>query len=1178
MRLTHLKLAGFKSFVDPTTLHIHGQRVGVVGPNGCGKSNVMESVRWVLGESSAKEMRADAMDAVIFNGSGNRKPISRASVELVFDNSLGGASGAWSQYADISVKRVIERDKGSTYYINNTVVRRRDVADLFLGTGLGGRAYAIIGQNTISRIVEAKPDEMRVFLEEAAGVSKYKERRRETEMRLRGTRDNLTRVEDILRELEKQILRLQSQAIVANEYHRLQAALNITTGQIWLLKKREANARWVKSQQNVEKLVNSLEAQMTDLRSSESALETIRQQHVTATEAVNTAQARYYEANALVSNLENQVKNTADARERLQMQLQQLNSQIEKNLAQHASVEGDLLATQADLQTANADYVAAESLILDARVTVSMHLQQYQVTLATFNSSQTTWLNAEQNLRLEQASIGHAIRSIIETTEQIKRLQHSLAELQIPSETLLADTQSQLLVVEAEILAMDALATQAVNDEQQIQIALKAQRDTTQIQQRELHVLEAEINSLRKIQQSTRDVNNEDTLADWLTQFGLSNSQRIWQTLRIKSGWETALEAVLGARLNAIAHDELPLELTRSPVALSIAFAEMQGSVTFHQQPARHMLLSALVEHAQPNYQPVLYDWLTGVYVLDKGADATEASRTLANGECLVNQYGDIYTRHSVTYFGAQSLLHGVLERQARLNLLEIQLPEIKQLLQQASKQDQQLEASLRVLRANQHAHLQQLKSTTQRAHQLNLTLQQLRQQQANALQRKKMLDADRVLAQDKLQKLYAEKAITESAVSDINTNLAQMQAERSANDHKKTQAESLLNQARSRLQTAERTHQEKSFNIKLIKNKISDLNSRLDILNEEKISLKLRSNDLELTLAATQMETLKANLESALDAKQRHEQVLLKARNVMSEHQDALTQQARARMQHEQLLHPLRDKLEAGRLSEQEARLHFEQCLQELSASSLDELMLANSLAQMAESEAKINSLENKKSKLVLDLEVLGAVNLAAIEELATEQARKQYLASQCHDLMDASQTLEDAIRKIDRETKARLQLTFDEANRHFNELFTTLFGGGQARLEMLGEEILDSGMQVFAQPPGKKNSTIHLLSGGEKALTALALVFALFRLNPAPFCLMDEVDAPLDDSNTERFCAMVKKMSERTQFLYVSHNKITMEMAQQLIGVTMQESGVSRIVDVDMEAAVRMIEVIPS
>jgi chromosome segregation protein len=409
----------------------------------------------------------------------------------------------------------------------------------------------------------------------------------------------------------------------------------------------------------------------------------------------------------------------------------------------------------------------------------------------------------------------------------------------------------------------------------------------------------------------------------------------------------------------------------------------------------------------------------------------------------------------------------------------------------------------------------------------------------------------------------------------EISQSLQHLQSEKEVADKNKQQAEQLFNDARNQLQILERAHQEKSFNIKLNNNSINELNGKINHLLEENSSLKLRCNEVEATLAATKMEALKANLENAINNKQQQEQALVNARNQMSDFEQALQQQERTRMQNEQLLHPLRDKLEASRLSEQEARLHFEQCQAELSASHISEAELAEHLtANGGEIKLKVVDLEIKRDKLAMDIDELGAVNLAAIQELETEQTRKQYLDSQCKDLIDASDTLEDAIRKIDRETRGRLQATFDEANRHFMELFTTLFGGGQARLELLGEEILDTGMQVFAQPPGKKNSTIHLLSGGEKALTALALVFALFRLNPAPFCLMDEVDAPLDDSNTERFCAMVKKMSEKTQFLYVSHNKITMEMAQQLIGVTMQESGVSRIVDVDMEAAVRMLD----
>ncbi|MDI1300266.1 chromosome segregation protein SMC [Methylotenera sp.] len=1179
MRLTHLKLAGFKSFVDPTTLHIHGQRVGVVGPNGCGKSNVMESVRWVLGESSAKEMRGDSMDAVIFNGSGNRKPISRASVELIFDNSLGGATGEWSQYAEISVKRVIERDKGSTYYINNTVVRRRDVADLFLGTGLGGRAYAIIGQNTINRIVEAKPEELRIFLEEAAGISKYKERRRETELRLRDTRENLTRVEDILRELDKQIARLQSQAVVATEYHRLQAALTITKGQVWLLKKRDASAQWEKAQRQVEKLVNELEAQMASLRSNESALEIARQQNFTATEAVNQAQAKYYEANAEVSNLENQVKNTADARERMQLQLQQINTQLEKNITQRSNFQENLLSANNELQLANTDFSAAELVVKEAREAVPALSELYQQALTTFNASQTALTHAEQRLKLEQANIGHIARTVTETNGQLQRLQQSLNSIQFPSDEVLVEKESQLAKAEAEIASLEKHAADVLQNEQSLNLSLKASRDAHLAQQRELNLLEAEIGSLNKIQQTMRNGNNEAALSSWLKNAGLDNNARIWQKISIKSGWETALESALGARLNALTASEVnmatKLPVNRPPSALSLAITSDLVTAGNVAANLHQTTLYSLIERITPDLQAVLQDWLADAYVLEDGVDINVSRKTLAYGEYLVNKQGDIYTTQSVSYFGAQSMLHGVLERQAQLDALVKRLPDLQGNLVLAGNQVSELEQQLQTLRHEHQTRNLQLKTVTQQAHQLSLALQQLKQQQSNALQREKTLLADNALANEKLLKLKTETTLKEQLVAEISHGLQQLQHEKDLADKNRQQAELAFNEARNQLQVLERSHQEKSFNIKLNNNNINELNNKINYLLEENSSLKLRCNEVETTLAATKMEALKANLETAINNKQQQELTLTNARNQMSDCEQALQQQERMRMQNEQLLHPLRDKREASRLSEQEARLYFEQCQAELSASQLSETELTEHLtANGGENKLKVIDLESKRDRLSLDIEELGAVNLAAIQELETEQTRKQYLDSQCKDLTDASETLEEAIRKIDKETRGRLQATFDEANRHFMELFTTLFGGGQARLELLGEEILDTGMQVFAQPPGKKNSTIHLLSGGEKALTALALVFALFRLNPAPFCLMDEVDAPLDDSNTERFCTMVKKMSEKTQFLYVSHNKITMEMAQQLIGVTMQESGVSRIVDVDMEAAVRMIE----
>ncbi|MDP3089029.1 MAG: chromosome segregation protein SMC [Methylotenera sp.] len=1178
MRLTHLKLAGFKSFVDSTTLHIHGQRVGVVGPNGCGKSNVMESVRWVLGESSAKEMRGDSMDAVIFNGSGNRKSISRASVELVFDNSLGGATGEWSQYAEISVKRMIERDKGSTYYINNTIVRRRDVADLFLGTGLGGRAYAIIGQNTINRIVEAKPEELRIFLEEAAGISRYKERRRETELRLRDTRENLTRVEDILRELDKQIARLQSQAIVAEQYHRLQMALNIAKGQVWLLKKRDASAQWEKAQRQVEKLVNELEAQMANLRSNESALELARQQNFSATEAVNQSQASYYEANAEVSNLENQVKNTTEARERMQLQLQQLNAQLDKNTIQQSNLEATLLSAQAELQTANTEFTISEQANKVAREAVPLLSQQFQAALTAFQVSQSALLHAEQRLRLEQANVGHIKQTAIETTEHLQRLRQSLSTVQVTPDSALEESRAKLMVAESNIANLESHSAESQKKEQALTLALKEHREIHLATQRELHLREAEISALAKIQLTMKSGNNEAALTAWLSNAGLAGDTRIWQTISVKKGWETALEAVLGARLNALTIAEFHTS-TRPPSALTLAIntnsiketAEIQDNIARGKT-----LLYSMLEKIESKQQAVLFDWLAGAYVLESDADAAAESQSLASGEYLVNKHGDVYTKHSVTYFGAQSLLHGVLERQSQLENLQKQVPDLQLSVSEAHRRVTALDHDLQLLRIEQQSHSLQLKNTTQQAHQLNLALQQLKQTQLNNLQRQKNLQSDCTLADEKLLKLNTEIRLKEALVFDISQNLAQLQSDKSMTETIKQKAEIVFNEARNVLQSAERTHQEKNFNLKLNHNNINDLTTKINHLHEENNSLKLRCSEVDTTLAATKMEALKANLEAALNHKQLCEQSLATARNAMSEAELALQLQERTRMQNEQLLHPLRDKLEASRLAEQETRLHFELCQAELNASNLTESELTQLLEALEgpENRLKVIDLEKKRDQFALDIELLGAVNLAAIQELETEQTRKQYLDSQSADLNEASNTLEDAIRKIDKETRGRLQATFDEANRHFGELFATLFGGGQARLELLGEEILDTGMQVFAQPPGKKNSTIHLLSGGEKALTALALVFALFRLNPAPFCLMDEVDAPLDDSNTERFCAMVKKMSEKTQFLYVSHNKITMEMAQQLIGVTMQESGVSRIVDVDMDAAVRMLD----
>jgi chromosome segregation protein len=1115
----------------------------------------------VLGESSAKEMRADAMDAVIFNGSSNRKPISRASVELIFDNSLGGASGEWSQYAEIAVKRIIEREKGSTYYINNTAVRRRDVADLFLGTGLGGRAYAIIGQNTISRIVEAKPEELRVYLEEAAGISKYKERRRETELRLRDTRENLTRVEDICRELQKQITKLESQAVVTQQYHALKASLKLAEGHLWLLKKRDASRDWEKAKANVEKLVNQLEAQTAELRKSESNLETSRQAFYVASEAINNAQAAYYEANAEVANLENQVKQNAEARERMAQQLQQLAHSILRNSEANTETQHKLQQLRSDLESASAVESQAKNDLESLKITVPEKENAMTVAAELAQKSQQTLSDAKQRIQIESNNIQYLNRSIDENTQRITRLEAELALLERPDLAHIQLAETALLNSQKVIIDFEITLQKLHADEVILQKEITQYREQENQAQRASNQVEAEILSLQKLQQS---LNSEGKLSEWLNSKGLKNNARLWQKIKIESTWSIALEAILGEKLNAlIANDDLD---TRPPSGLVLGFA---GTSLLHTKSDTKLKpLFSAIKDCPEDLQAILADWLEGVYLMSHGEDAKKVILLLGLGEKLVNQQGDIYTRHSVTYHGENSSLRGVIERQQRLESLQKELPKYQTELRAAIEQLHGAEKNLQAIRLEQQEVSSQLKTNTQTLHQQQLGLSKLQQASQAAATREKNISEELTSVSARNRQIIDDVASKQAALQTIASQLNMLEMAKNADANIRQLAEDAFQSLRNTITQAEKSLQEATFNVKFINNNINELNNKINVINEEKNAYLIRKTEAEKTLEITPMETLKANLTAAIDIKSLREIALAEARNVQVEEEAKLQELDRARMQNEQQLHPLRDSVEQSRLSEQESRLYFEQCQTSLQENGINEMQLAEGLAD----NAKTSTFLNKSISLQHDIEALGPVNLAAIQELTTETERKSYLDSQMLDLTKASETLDDAIKKIDRETRDKLMQTFNTANVHFDVLFKTLFAGGQAKLELLGEEILDTGLQVFAQPPGKKNTTIQLLSGGEKALTALALVFALFRLNPAPFCLMDEVDAPLDDSNTERFCSMVKKMSEKTQFMFVSHNKITMEMAQQLIGVTMQESGVSRIVDVDIDAAVQM------
>ncbi|MEK0411850.1 MAG: Chromosome partition protein Smc [Pseudomonadota bacterium] len=1162
MRLIQLKLAGFKSFVDPTTIQLQGQRVGIVGPNGCGKSNIMESVKWVLGESSAKEMRSENMDSVIFNGSENRKPISRASVELIFDNSLGKAPTEWSQYAEISVKRVIEREKGSTYYINNLAVRRKDIADLFLGTGLGGRGYAIIGQNTISQIIEAKPEELRSYLEEAAGVSKYKERRRETEFRLRDTRENLSRIQDVLNEIIQQIAKLESQAVIATKYNELTEKHKFHQAQVWVLKKRDASIVWKKNQFQVEKLVNELEQQTAALRKIEAEVENLRQAHIDASDEINKNQASFYEINAEVSNIENNIRNQNELLERSKKEL----IEIETNLTKNAD---DQLKFAKDIEEAEIEKVALSELYKTKEENFNSLKSSIQLVEATyldsteqFNQVANQFQSTQEKINLEKATIDFIHKTEEEINTRITFLNNEINNIDLTGQSLLEEKESDLadkrLHVEKIEAKIDENKSLATDLEEEIDALRQHQIEI----QKELSQIEGEIKTLAQIQD---DAQGNESLKSWTSQHNINTSNRLWEKLKIKTDWVTAIESALGGKLNAVlAQYET---ISHRPPA-SMVLANLNASHAY--KPKNNKLNSALdvIEISDPLLMNLLSEWLSNCYIIPKGESYKNFIGNLEQGEFLVNQQGDIFTKNSVSFYGKDASLNGILLRQERLKALQEKFPSIDRNSKDISNKLSEAELQLNDYEEQADSYSEELKEALNDFHQTEIEVEKTQQSIAYANEKHSSITNEQNELKTKLTQIQIDKTTKSSLIHNLENDAHRLLEQKTLSEDIKKRHELEYESARKHVNEAEIQLQESHFNLKIIGNKINELNNRINLLTEDNNALNNKKDLVKTSINTESIEALKLSLREKITVKDEREKILIASRDNLAQKETDLRESEQKRLQTEQAVHPIRDKLEQSRLNERESKLLFEQFQNEIIESQLDEGVLSESITE----KTTVKEVQELCNKLQEEINLLGPVNLAAIHELTSEKERKGYLDSQVEDLTSASNTLEDAIRRIDKETRDRLIATFNEVNKNFTEFFKVLFNGGQAQLELLGEEILDTGIQVTAQPPGKKNTTISQLSGGEKALTATALVFALFKLNPAPFCLMDEVDAPLDDSNTLRFTNMVTEMSKNTQFLYVSHNKIAMEMAQQLIGVTMQESGVSRIVEVSLEEVEKM------
>jgi len=1170
VRLNSIKLSGFKSFAEPTNFMLPGQLVGVVGPNGCGKSNIMDAVRWVLGESRASELRGESMQDVIFNGTTSRKQASRSSVELVFDNADHRAGGQWSQFTEIAVKRVLTRDGTSSYYINNQPVRRRDVQDVFLGTGLGPRAYAIIGQGTISRIIESKPEELRLFLEEAAGVSKYKERRRETENRLGDTRENLTRVEDILRELGANLERLEKQAEVAARYNALQADATRKQHQLWFLKRSESEADQARVKADADKALNDLESRTADLRHVEAELETIRQAHYGAGDQVNQAQGKLYEASAEVGRLEGEIRFVVEGRQRVEQRLVQLAEQIGQWETRRADAEAEIetLAGQGVDAEEQGAILAAQLEEHDARLPELEDAQQRAQDEANTQRAAVVQIQQQiQVLAADQRNIEEQTRQLTQRSERLRADRNALAA---PDEARLAALQEQLAAAQEAATEADARLHELQESVPQLDDDRRIRQQAVNTEGARLAELSARLEALKALQEK---VKTDGKLAPWLAKHGLDGLQGLWSRIHIESGWENALEAALRERMGA-------LEISRLDMARAFGNDAPPAKLAFYSAPSAAApsaagglpRLSDLLRLNDAGLQALLADWLHGCHTAESLEEAMAQRERLAPGEAIYVKSGHSVTAHSVSFYAQDSEQSGLLARQQEMENLERQLRAQNLIADEARTALVRAEAAYADAASRLVTVRREAAETQSRAHELQVETLRLSQLAEQTRARSEQLSADLGEVDAQLEELEERRVAAEGRFEELDMQLADSQERHAQLEERVIEAARQLTAAREQHRSLERQLQEAAFSQRTLEARRGELNRAIETASQQAVALADERERAQGELARLSDAAAQAGLQDALSLKLEREQSLA----AMRSQYDDLTLKLRAsderRLQLERELDPLRQRITEFQLKEQAARLGFEQYAQLLADAQADLDAVKQSIE---DDKVRLTGLQGEIDRLHREVAALGPVNLAALDELTSARERKTFLDAQSADLNEAITTLEDAIRKIDGETRELLGGTFKIVNEHFSRMFPELFGGGNAKLIMTGDEILDSGVQVMAQPPGKKNQTIHLLSGGEKALTAIALVFAIFQLNPAPFCLLDEVDAPLDDANTERYGKLVTKMSgQGTQFLFISHNKIAMEMAEQLIGVTMQEQGVSRIVAVDMESAVTMAE----
>lgn len=1166
MQLKQLKLSGFKSFVDPTTIPFPSQLVAVVGPNGCGKSNVIDAVRWVMGESSAKNLRGESMADVIFNGSSTRKAVGQASVELVFDNSLGRLTGQYAAYQEISVKRLVTRDGDSHYFLNGTRCRRRDITDIFLGTGAGARGYSIIGQGTISRLVEARPEELRVFLEEAAGVSKYKERRRETQTRITHTRENLARVADIRDELGNQLQKLERQARTAERYQLLKREERACKADILALK-------WQGFRQQQEQLEQSLNAgqleceqHQTRVVAAQTRVIHLREQHQDETAGYQDRQAAFYQLATDIALLEENRQQQQRERQRLLNEQQQLQDDWQTQSSQLMQDKQTRQACEQRLETIRQQLAHNRANLASQQQAFDNLSQQKALWQEQTDQIQTQYANASRDEQVAQVRLKHLEQTRQDSVLRLEKIEDERQSLDDGPTAEAEDERRQTLQTLQETLAQAEQEQQRLAHHgetlrgQLLQIETNWQQQQDRFQQ--LTVEQAALSAA--LQAAVNADQTEAAEADaW------SHYPGLIELMTVDGDWQTACEWVLGHALNARV---VPSVDALWPDLASLSAGRRNLTQTASVRPATRPDMPRLCDKIQgviPD-SPVALDTIytaTGLEQALAWLPLINDDESIITVDCCWISRGWLRTpgRDKASQPSLLARQQALLALSHSLIQVESERALLKELRDEGRDVLQQQEADLAVSRQT----VSRVRDTL-RACEADLRENERIAQQQQQIRARLQDEAETL--RERLENLSSEQLDVDESLKTASSLRQQFDEQRAHILLEKSRHDTGLAAQRQQLDEARACCHQGELEQERERLLIDQLNHSLarDEARLEQGAERLEALAEQLLVVDAPDTSLSDALQDKLAQHQEYEEQLADCRDRLATLTLELDEQEACIREEEKRVRSTQDMIQALQLQRQTLIVNETN----LAASLADMELRADELLAAMPADSDCARREQELSELAEKIRRLGAINLAAIDEYESEGQRKRYLDEQYDDLMEALRTLEEAIEKMDRETTQRLQQTFDEVNKAFQTLFPRLFGGGQASLVLTCDNLLEAGVMVMAQPPGKRNSTIHLLSGGEKAMTAVALVFAIFQLNPSPFCMLDEVDAPLDDVNVGRFCTLVKEMSQFVQFLFITHNKIAMELADHLIGVTMKEPGVSRVVAVDVEQALAMTE----